>query len=95
MRKVLFAALVLAFATASAPAALWNTGVDNSGVALPYGTADPHYSLITVPSGPSTAMAIVPHPDWVAPPPTRDGSHRLRTERRILTDGFTLNRVSM
>ena len=68
MRKVLFAALVLAFATASAPAALWNTGVDNSGVALPYGTADPHYSLITVPSGPSTAMAIVPHPDWVAPP---------------------------
>jgi hypothetical protein len=60
-------ALVLVL-SATASADLWNTGVDNSGVALSYGTADPHYTLTSVPSGPSTAIAISPHPSWVAPP---------------------------
>jgi hypothetical protein len=66
---VLVAVHAVAFGLcATASADLWNTGVDNSGVALAYGAADPHYTLISVPSGPSTAIAIVPHPAWVTPP---------------------------
>jgi hypothetical protein len=32
------------------------------------GNADPHYNLTQVPGGPSTALGIAAHPDWVAPP---------------------------
>jgi hypothetical protein len=66
-RYALSLLLALAISTA-ASADLFNTGVDDSGVALPIGTADPHYALTIVPSGPSTAMAVTPHPNWVAPP---------------------------
>ncbi len=40
-------------------ASLYNTGVDNSGTVLPNGTVgDPHYSLISVPSG-TTAIRVL------------------------------------
>ncbi|HIJ53542.1 MAG TPA: hypothetical protein HPP66_10370 [Planctomycetes bacterium] len=48
---------------------LYNTGVDDSGTELSYGTADPHYTLTFVPSGsPSTAIAIGNHSRWVEAP---------------------------
>lgn len=70
MRRVVFSIAVLMFLAAGASADLFNTGVDGSGVALTYGTADPHYTLTSVPpGGGSTAMAIAPNPTaWVAPP---------------------------
>ncbi len=38
---------------------LWNTGVSSSGSVLPDGTlVDPHYSLISVPSGPPPPLAV-------------------------------------
>jgi len=37
---------------------LYNTGVDNSGTVLPNGAVDPHYSLVTVPGGPSIPLVM-------------------------------------
>lgn len=47
---------------------LFNTGVDDSGTELPFGTADPHYTLSSVPSGPSTAITIDNHYVWTTAP---------------------------
>jgi hypothetical protein len=68
MKRLIFIIAVCVFVAVPAMADLWNTGVDDSGVALTYGTADPHYTLTSVPSGPSTAKAIAPHSAWVTPP---------------------------
>lgn len=69
MKKRIFIAVTLMFVTASASADLFNTGVDDSGVALPHGTADPHYALTSVPGGgSSTAFAIESHPLWAPAP---------------------------
>lgn len=44
---------------------VFNTGSNSSGVALPVGTTDPHYSLISAPSGvPLTAITTSPNPAW-------------------------------
>lgn len=45
---------------------LFNTGVDANKAVLPVGAADPHYTLISVPSGPATALAMSNHPAWIA-----------------------------
>ncbi len=66
---VMVPALVLAI-SATASAGLWNTGVDDVGVALPYGTADLHYALTMPDTSAAAAIAIAPHPNWVAPPST-------------------------
>ena len=68
MKRLIFIIAACVFVVVPARADLWNTGVDDSGVALPYDTADPHYTLTSVPSGPSTAKAIAPHSAWVTPP---------------------------
>lgn len=44
---------------------LYNTGVDDFGVALPLGTTDPHYTL-TGPSSP--AVVITPNTFWISAP---------------------------
>jgi hypothetical protein len=43
---------------------IWNTGVDDGGVALADGVTDQHYLL----NGELDAIATSPHPAWVAPP---------------------------
>jgi hypothetical protein len=49
---------------------LYNTGVDDTGTNLtPLDTtADPHYTLTSVPDGSSTALAITANPFWVTAP---------------------------
>ena len=45
---------------------IYNTGEDNNGQALPVGVLDPHYSLISAPSGvPLTAITTQPNAAWV------------------------------
>lgn len=72
MKRPMIALLVLPALVfglcATATADLFNTGVDSAGNPLADGTADPHYTLTSVPSGPSTAMAIAGHSAWVVPP---------------------------
>ncbi len=48
---------------------LYNTGVNGFGAELTFGTADPHYTLTSVPIGSSTtANAINNHPVWITAP---------------------------
>lgn len=67
--KYILAVGFVVFATTSAQAVtingLYNTGVDNSGVALPLGSAELHYSL-TGPASP--AIVSAPNSAWVAAP---------------------------
>ncbi len=52
---------------------IFNTGVDNNGMALAVGTLDPHYSLISAPPGvPLTAIATQPNAAWVPNTSTAD-----------------------
>jgi hypothetical protein len=47
---------------------LYNTGVDDNGIPLEGGAADPHYTQTVAPEGapgPATAMAGPPSPPWV------------------------------
>jgi len=44
---------------------IYNTGVDDSGVALPFGAVDTHYSASGLASD---AFVISPHPAWVSAP---------------------------
>lgn len=66
-------AFLCVFATAQVATAaitgLFNTGVDDLGVPLADGSADPHYVLAAVPGGPGVAMAISGPPSWVVPDP--------------------------
>ena len=45
---------------------LFNTGVDANKTVLAAGVIDPNYDLVSVPSGPSDALAMSAHPAWVA-----------------------------
>ena len=79
-----FAACALALAALASPAqaqvqAVWtyNTGVDTNQIVLPDGAADPHYSLLSVPSGPPTApvaqtagFPLFPLGGWAPPTST-------------------------
>ena len=46
---------------------LYNTGVDENGAVLGFLATDTHYILASVPSGPSTSLAINQHSNWVTP----------------------------
>ena len=67
--KYLLATGFVVFTTTSARAAtisgLYNTGVDDNGVALPIGSAELHYSL-TGPTSP--AILSTPNAGWIAAP---------------------------
>lgn len=49
---------------------LYNTGVNNAGVALAANVVDPHYTITVSPSGPLPAITVTdtafPFPPWVA-----------------------------
>ena len=52
---------------------VFNTGQGLGGAALPVGQIDPHYSLVSAPSGvPLTAITTTPNPAWTANTATAD-----------------------
>src|SRR5690606_34257262 len=79
---VAIATLVIGAAAPNARAAaitdLFNTGVDGSGTTLANLSVDPHYSLISSPVGPGTAVVVdpggFPIPPWLANTPGPGGS---------------------
>ncbi|MEN6576583.1 MAG: hypothetical protein ABFD90_09590 [Phycisphaerales bacterium] len=68
MQKSILVAVLCACVSSSALAGV--SGLQNTGSAG-IGVADPSYTLISVPSGDSTAEGITPNPAWITPP---DGS---------------------
>ncbi len=69
MKRIIVVLIALSLAPlVQAGPTVWNTGVNASGVPLANNAADPHYSLESAPSEPSTATAIAPHGSWVTPP---------------------------
>lgn len=65
MPKWIVVSIVCACISSSALAGV--VGLHNTGEAG-LGNPDSYYALISVPSGPSTAMGIPVHPDWVTAP---------------------------
>ena len=63
-------AVFSAHSNAATIADLYNTGVNSSGTALADSITDPHYTLITSPSGTVTPAVTVPNgfpiPPWIA-----------------------------
>lgn len=59
--SVLFVFFALSnFVNAATISSLFNTGVDNTGAVLPHGTVgDPHYSLVSTPSGTTSQTRII------------------------------------
>jgi hypothetical protein len=51
--------------TGSLASRLFATGVDGSGNSQAAGTTDIHYTLFSVPSGPSTALVMTPNSLWL------------------------------
>jgi hypothetical protein len=52
---------------------IYNTGECTNGLALPVGVLDPHYGLISAPSGvPLTAITTFPNPVWTGNTLTAD-----------------------
>ena len=85
MRRIVFVTIICAFMSATASAALWNTGVTGGGASLANGVLDTHYTLTLPDTTVVKPEAIVPgHPNWVVPPaapaaewigPTGFGTH--------------------
>ncbi len=70
---ILVCALALVGTAFSDAITIYNTGVDNNGMALPVGTLDPHYSLISAPQGvPLTAITTSPNASWIQNTSTAD-----------------------
>ncbi len=70
VRSALLVAL-LAVSAQAGTITLFNTGVDSSGDVLSAGSADAHWSIVTVPAGssfstPADAIAQQPHSAWLA-----------------------------
>lgn len=80
MQKSILVAVVCACVSSSAFAGV--SGLHNTGSAG-IGVADPSYTLITVPSGDSTAEGIAPHAAWITPP---DGSLWIGPTTSSVTD---------
>mgnify|MGYP001277135611 CR=1 FL=1 len=67
LRFLAVAAITCVIASqAMAVPSIWNTGVNDSGMALGSGDTDTHYTLVT-PDGPATPIATAPNPWWVVP----------------------------
>lgn len=61
--------LMVCASTQAALIQVYNTGVNSSGVSLPNGTTpDPHYSLISVPSGSATTLVLTSAGGWPIAP---------------------------
>jgi hypothetical protein len=78
---------VLSRPASANPITVFNTGVDDKGIALPGGSIDLHYTLVSTPNGPGSAFVVDPghpiEPDgpwitdrrksvWIAPAPNQD-----------------------
>jgi hypothetical protein len=65
---LILAALAVALPVSAAPiTTLYNTGVDGVGAVLSNGVVDPHYTLVSVPSG-STVVRVITADGYPIPP---------------------------
>jgi hypothetical protein len=80
MQKSILVTAICACLSSSAFAGI--SGLHNTGSGG-VGAADPYYTLISVPSGDSTAEGITPHAAWITPP---DGSLWIGPTASSVTD---------
>jgi len=87
-KKALSCAVALGLLAATAVPALadevpgiWATGIDDAGLTLPPGSADPHWDVVAVPAGstfsaPGDAFVASPHPSFVPNDPVNGPGSR-------------------